>query len=140
MHPGADAKGLLTVGGRDPRISKAGYFLRKAKMDELPQLINILKGEMSFVGPRPEVRKYVDLYSKEQLKVLTVRPGLTDYASLQYLDESEWLAKSDDPEKAYIDDIMPAKLRLNLKYIQDQSMMLDLKIIMQTIGSIIRSK
>jgi lipopolysaccharide/colanic/teichoic acid biosynthesis glycosyltransferase len=139
MHPGADAKGLLTVGGRDPRISRAGFFLRKTKMDELPQLINIIRGEMSFVGPRPEVRKYVELYSAEQMNVLAVRPGLTDYASLEYLDESELLEKSEDPEKAYVEDIMPAKLKLNMKYIREQSMMLDLKIIFKTIGSIIRS-
>lgn len=140
MHPGADSKGLLTVGGRDPRISRAGYMLRKTKLDELPQLINILRGEMSFVGPRPEVRKYVDMYDEEQIKVLAVRPGLTDYASLEYLDENTLLEKSDDPEKAYIEDIMPAKLALNIKYIHDQSVVLDISIIMKTIGSIFFAK
>ncbi|MEN8223891.1 MAG: sugar transferase [Bacteroidota bacterium] len=136
MHPGADSKGLLTVGGRDPRVSKAGYFLRKTKLDELPQLLNILKGDMSFVGPRPEVRKYVDLYKESQMAVLDVRPGLTDYASLQYFEENKLLEKSEDPEKAYIEQIMPAKLDLNLRYIRDRSFWLDLRIIMKTIARI----
>jgi lipopolysaccharide/colanic/teichoic acid biosynthesis glycosyltransferase len=112
MVPDADKKGLLTVGGRDPRITRAGYFLRKYKLDELPQLINVLLGDMSLVGPRPEVRKYVDLYSDEQRKVLSVRPGITDHASLEYFEENELLAKSDNPEETYIKDVMPAKLTL----------------------------
>jgi lipopolysaccharide/colanic/teichoic acid biosynthesis glycosyltransferase len=136
MHPGADAKGLLTVGSKDPRVSSAGYYLRKAKLDELPQLLNIIKGEMSIVGPRPEVRKYVTLYTAEQQKVLDVRPGLTDYASLEYFEENKILSASADPEKVYIEEIMPAKLELNLRYIKEQSMMLDIRIIGRTISKI----
>lgn len=136
MRPGSDAKGLLTVGERDPRVTNAGHWLRKTKLDELPQLINILVGDMSVVGPRPEVRKYVDLYTVEQIKVLDVRPGLTDYASLEYINESEILGNSPDPEKTYIETIMPAKLELNLLYITEQSFGGDLKIIFKTIGKI----
>lgn len=133
MRSGADAAGLLTVGGRDPRVTRAGYYLRKVKLDELPQLVNILKGDMSFVGPRPEVRKYVDLYTKEQLAVLQVRPGLTDYASLEYFEENNLLEESGDPEKTYIEEIMPAKLALNMKYIRKQSLPVDIRIICRTI-------
>lgn len=136
MRPGSDAKGLLTVGERDPRVTNAGHWLRKTKLDELPQLINILIGQMSVVGPRPEVRKYVDLYTAEQMKVLDVRPGLTDYASLEYINESEILGNSPDPEKTYIETIMPAKLELNLLYITEQSFGRDLKIIFKTISKI----
>lgn len=138
MHPGADSKGLLTVGGRDPRITRAGRFLRKAKLDEMPQLFNILAGQMSIVGPRPEVRRYVDLYNEEQLKVLEVRPGLTDYASLEYINESEILSHHDDPEKAYIEIIMPAKLELNLKYIRERTMVKDIVIILKTLNRIFK--
>ncbi len=138
MHPGADTKGLLTVGERDPRITGAGYSLRRTKLDELPQLINILAGDMSLVGPRPEVRKYVDLYTDEQLKVLDIRPGLTDNASLAYIDESEILAKSEDPEKTYIETILPAKLELNLQYIRERSLVKDIGIIFRTISGIFR--
>jgi lipopolysaccharide/colanic/teichoic acid biosynthesis glycosyltransferase len=136
MVPGAHKSGLLTVGGRDPRITKVGYFLRKYKLDELPQLLNILKGDMSIVGPRPEVRKYVELYNDEQLKVLSVRPGLTDYASLEYINENEILGKSDDPEALYINKVMPEKLQLNLKYIKEKSLITDLKIILKTVAKI----
>ncbi len=121
MHKDSDKKGLLTVGGRDPRVTTIGYYLRKYKLDELPQLFNVLFGTMSLVGPRPEVRKYVDLYTKEQQQVLSVKPGITDFASLEYINENDLLAKSSDPEKIYIDEIMPAKLALNSKYIQQQS-------------------
>jgi len=138
MHPGADAKGLLTVGGRDYRVSRAGYYLRKSKLDELPQLLNIIIGDMSIVGPRPEVRKFVDLYNEKQMKVLSVRPGLTDYASLEYFDENKILEKSSDPEKDYIEIIMPAKLELNLRYISERSLLLDIRIILQTIARIFR--
>ncbi len=134
MRSGSDKKGLLTVGDRDSRITRSGYFLRKSKLDELPQLSNILKGDMSFVGPRPEVRKYVVLYDEEQQKVLSVRPGLTDYASIEYINESEILAASADPEKTYIEKIMPAKLKLNAKYIREQSFSTDMKIIAKTIA------
>jgi hypothetical protein len=137
MFIGSDKAGLLTVGGRDPRITKVGVFIRKYKLDELPQLINVLNGEMSLVGPRPEVRKYVAMYNVEQLKVLSVKPGITDYASIQYSDENELLAKSVDPEKTYIDEVMPAKLLLNLKYINEISWLTDLKIIGLTVRKII---
>ena len=136
MHTDADKKGLLTVGGRDPRITRIGYFIRKFKIDELSQLINVLKGDMSLVGPRPEVRKYVNLYTPEQLKVLHVKPGITDPASIAYFDENELLAKAKDPEKTYIEEIMPAKLKLNLEYIDRASLYYDLKIIIKTIGKI----
>jgi len=138
MYENADKAGLLTIGGRDPRITAAGYYLRKTKLDELPQLINILAGQMSIVGPRPEVRKYVDMYSEEQMKVLEIRPGLTDYASLEYINESDILSGHSDPEKAYIEIIMPAKLELNLKYKEERSMGKDVSIILKTIGEIFR--
>jgi lipopolysaccharide/colanic/teichoic acid biosynthesis glycosyltransferase len=133
MHTGSDSGGLLTGGEDDSRITKTGLFLRKYKLDELPQLLNILKGDMSFVGPRPEVRKYVDLYDERQKQVLTVRPGLTDYASLEYINENEVLSKYNNAEKAYIEKVMPAKLQLNLKYIAEKSLVTDLKIIVKTL-------
>ncbi len=136
MRPQSEQKGLLTVGDSDKRITKVGYFIRKYKLDELPQLINILKGDMSIVGPRPEVEKYVKLYTDEQRKVLTVRPGLTDYASLEYFKESELLSQSADPEATYIGEIMPVKLRLNLKYIKERNLFIDFKIIGKTISKI----
>lgn len=136
MHVDADKKGLLTVGGRDPRVTRMGYRLRKYKLDELPQLFNVLTGTMSLVGPRPEVKKYVDLYTAEQLKVLSLTPGITDYASIAYSDENERLAKSAHPEQTYIEEIMPAKLQLNLKYLQEQSLLTDVKIIIRTIRKI----
>ncbi len=129
---------LLTVGTRDDRITRAGFYLRKFKIDELPQLINVLKGEMSLVGPRPEVAKYVDQYNPEQRQVLTVKPGLTDYASIQYADENELLEQYDDPEKAYIQHIMPDKLRLNLMYIENQGMWTDVKILARTVWRLMR--
>ncbi len=137
MRKDAHKQGLLTVGGRDARITKVGYFLRKYKLDELPQFINIFFGDMSFVGPRPEVRKYVDMYNTQQLHVLDVKPGLTDYASIEYMDENDLLAQSDEPEKTYIEEIMPAKLEYNMRYIQDQGMITDLKIIFRTLSKII---
>lgn len=133
MRVNADKAGLLTVGGRDNRITNAGYYLRKFKIDELPQLLNVLKGEMSLVGPRPEVRKYVDLYTPDQQKVLQVRPGITDMASIAYKNENELLAKSADPEKTYIEEVMPEKLKLNMVYINDPSLINYLKIIVKTI-------
>lgn len=132
MHSNAEKKGLITVGYNDSRITKVGYYLRKYKIDELPQLINVLFGTMSFVGPRPEVKKYVDLYSIEQLKVLSVKPGITDYASIEYSNENEILAKSENPDKTYIEEIMPAKLALNNKYINEMSFVTDIKIIFNT--------
>ncbi len=132
----SDQQGLLTIGETDKRITGTGKFLRKYKLDELPQLFNILIGEMSFIGPRPEVRKYVDLYTPEQQAVLEVRPGLTDYASIAFIDENKLLGESQDPEKTYIEEIMPAKLALNQKYIQEQSLGTDIKILRKTIRGI----
>lgn len=138
MRTDADKAGLLTVGGRDNRITKVGYYIRKYKIDELPQLINVLIGDMSLVGPRPEVRKYVDMYTTEQLEVLSVKPGITDYASIEYSNENEILGKASDPEFVYINEIMPAKLNLNLKYIKEQGVGTDLKIIFNTILKIVK--
>lgn len=138
MRTGSDQKGLLTVGERDSRITRVGYFLRKYKIDEFPQLLNVLKGDMSIVGPRPEVRKYVDMYTPEQMRVLSVRPGLTDLASIQYVHENELLAASEDPEKTYIEEVMPAKLALNLQYIDHQSVVGDIKLICKTFVAILR--
>ena len=134
----ADKKGLITVGGRDPRITHSGYFIRKYKLDELPQLINVLVGDMSLVGPRPEVRKYVELYTDEQQKVLSVKPGITDYASIEYMDENEILGKSNDPEKTYIEEIMPEKIKYNMKYIQNKNVSEYFKIIFLTLLKIVR--
>ncbi|MES2284816.1 MAG: sugar transferase [Bacteroidota bacterium] len=138
MRTGADKKGLLTVGGRDSRITRMGYFIRKYKIDELPQLLNVFLGDMSLVGPRPEVRKYVDLYNEKQKMVLSVKPGITDYASIEYSNENELLGKAENPEQVYIEEIMPAKLKLNLKYIDEQGLITDLKIIFKTIGKIVK--
>lgn len=136
MRTDADRLGLLTVGARDPRVTRVGYYLRKYKIDELPQLLNILVGDMSFVGPRPEVRKYVNLYNNEQKKVLSVRPGLTDYASIAYINENEILEKANDKEQTYINEIMPEKIKLNMKFIQNPSLYQYFKIIFLTIKSI----
>jgi lipopolysaccharide/colanic/teichoic acid biosynthesis glycosyltransferase len=132
MRTDADKLGKLTVGMRDPRITRIGYFIRKFKLDEFPQFINVLKGEMSIVGPRPDVKEFVDLYTAEQRTILLVKPGITDYASLEYFEESDLLAKSSDPEKTYIEEIMPAKIRLNQKYIANSTLFVDLKIIFLT--------
>jgi lipopolysaccharide/colanic/teichoic acid biosynthesis glycosyltransferase len=139
MRTGADKTGLLTIGGRDSRITRTGYYLRKYKLDELPQLLNVLIGDMSLVGPRPEVRKYVEHYSADQLQVLRVRPGITDYASIAYLNESDLLAKSTNPEQTYLEVIMPAKLALNRRYIDEKSAFKDVKIILQTLFRIMRA-
>lgn len=138
MRVGADKQGLITVGGRDPRITHIGYFIRKYKLDELPQLFNVLKGDMSLVGPRPEVRKYVDLYTDEQRKVLSVRPGITDYASIEYVDENAILGQAEDADKAYVEQIMPDKIRYNMKYIDNHSLKEYFKIIFLTFQSIVR--
>lgn len=138
MTLSSDSKGLLTVGNRDHRITRIGYFLRKYKIDELPQLFNVFFGSMSFVGPRPEVEKYVALYSDLQLQVLNVKPGLTDYASLEYIDENELLSQSDNPEKTYIEQIMPKKIELALMYVNQQSLQLDISILIRTFIKIIK--
>ena len=136
MASGSDKKGLITVGNNDSRITKPGAFLRKYKLDELPQLINVLNGDMSLVGPRPEVRKYVSLYTEKQLTVLTVKPGITDIASITFSNENELLKGQDDPENFYIETIMPEKLRLNLEYIEKMNFIYDLKLILMTIKKI----
>jgi len=133
----AEKKGnLLTVSG-DPRITKSGRLLRKFKLDELPQLINVLKGEMSLVGPRPEVEKYVNLYTSEQREVLNLYPGITDPASIEYVNESELLAQSSDPEKLYVEKIMPEKIRINLEYARKASWWTDFLVIVKTLARII---
>jgi len=138
MRPDSEAKGQLTIGGRDPRITPVGYFLRKTKLDELPQLVNVLVGDMSIVGPRPEVPRYVALYTAEQRQVLSVRPGITGMASLDYVDENELLARSSDPERTYIEQVMPAKIALDLRYVRERSLLLDLRIIAATVRLIFR--
>lgn len=138
MRVGADKMSLITIGDRDPRVTRAGYYIRKFKLDELPQLWNVLIGDMSLVGPRPEVRRYVDLYTDEQRTVLAVRPGITDYASIEYIDENRLLAQAEDPDKTYIEEIMPAKIALNMRYINHQTIGEYFKIIFLTITKIIR--
>ena len=133
MRLDSDKLGLLTIGGRDPRITRSGYFIRKYKIDELPQLLNVLNGEMSLVGPRPEVRKYVDLYNESQQRTLWVRPGITDEASIVFKNENEILARFSNPEHAYIHEIMPAKIELNKRFIEDPSIFNYFKIIFKTI-------
>lgn len=137
MRVGSDKKGLITVGGRDPRVTRSGYFIRKYKLDELPQLINVLLGDMSLVGPRPEVRKYVEMYTPEQLHVLDVRPGITDMASIRYRNENELLAEAEDPEAFYIKVVMPDKLKINLEYVAKHSFGFDMKLIFKTIREIV---
>lgn len=138
MRMNSDKLGLITVGGRDPRITPLGYYLRKCKLDELPQLLNVLTGEMSFVGPRPEVKKYVDLYTIDQKKVLSIRPGITDWASIYYRDENVILGRSSDPEKEYIEKVMPDKLKYNLVYIENYGPVEYFKIIFGTLWHIVR--
>lgn len=138
MRIGADKMSLITIGNRDPRVTRAGYYLRKLKIDELPQLWNVLTGDMSLVGPRPEVRRYVDLYTPEQRQVLSVRPGITDYASIEYIDENRLLAASKDPDRTYIEQIMPAKIALNMRYINHRTIGEYMRIILLTITKIIR--
>ena len=138
MRTGSDKKGLITVGGHDSRITRMGYFIRKYKIDELPQLWTVLKGDMSLVGPRPEVKTYVDLYTEEQRRVLSVRPGITDYASIEYVDENEILGKAEDPDRVYVEEIMPAKIKLNMRYIENRNLNEYFKIIGLTFINILR--
>ena len=137
MRVDSDKLGLITVGGRDTRVTSIGYYLRKYKLDELPQLINVLTGDMSLVGPRPEVKKYVELYTQEQRKVLSIRPGITDWASIYYRDENEILGQSIDPENDYIEKVMPDKLKYNLIYIENYSSIEYFKIIFSTLWHIV---
>lgn len=137
MRVGADKQGLITVGGRDPRVTRSGYFIRKYKLDEFPQLINVFVGDMSLVGPRPEVRKYVDMYTEEQMRVLDVRPGITDLASIRYRNENELLEKAEDPDQFYVDVIMQDKLAINLEYVANHSFWYDIKLIFKTFWEIV---
>lgn len=137
MRIGADKGSLVTIGGRDPRITRSGYFIRKYKLDELPQLINVFVGDMSLVGPRPEVRHYVDYWTPEQMHVLDVRPGITDPASIKFRNENELMGQAEDPEEYYIQVIMQEKIKLYLEYVQNASFWYDLKLIFQTFKVII---
>lgn len=138
MRTDADKGSLITIGGCDPRVTRSGFYIRKYKLDELAQLINVFIGDMSLVGPRPEVRRYVDLYTEEQRKVLAIRPGITDYASIEYIDENILLEKSDNPEKTYIEEIMPSKIQHNMRYINNPTLIEYFKIIFLTFFKIIR--
>ena len=138
MRVGSDKGSLVTIGGRDPRVTRSGYFIRKWKLDELPQLINVFVGDMSLVGPRPEVRHYVDYWTPEQLHVLDVRPGITDPASIKFRNENELMAAASDPEKYYIEVIMQEKIKLYLEYVENASFWYDLKLIFQTFWVIVR--
>lgn len=138
MRIGSDKKGLITIGEKDNRITKTGFILRKYKLDELPQLWNVFIGDMSLVGPRPEVKKYTDLYTEEQKQVLQVKPGITDWASIKYVDENKILGESKDPDEAYVNLIMPNKIKLNMVYIQHQTLGEYFKIIFTTFKEIVR--
>lgn len=137
MRVGSDKGSQVTIGGHDPRITRSGYFIRKFKLDELPQLINVFIGDMSLVGPRPEVRHYVDYWTPEQMHVLDVRPGITDPASIKFRNENELLEKAEDPEQYYIDVIMQEKLKLYLEYVQNHSFFGDLGLIFKTFWVIV---
>lgn len=137
MRPDSDKLGLITVGGRDPRVTRSGYYIRKYKLDEFPQLINVFIGDMSLVGPRPEVRKYVDMYTTEQMRVLSVRPGITSLASIRYRNENDILAATDDPDRCYIEKVMPDKLAIDLEYVDRATLWNDIKLIFSTFREII---
>ena len=139
MRKNADQSGRLTVGMKDSRITSVGVFIRKYKLDEFPQFINVLIGDMSVVGPRPEVHEFVTMYTEEQQKILTVKPGITDYASLEYLNENEQLAKSEDPKRTYIEEVMPHKIEINQKYLSRPTLGHDLQIIFKTIRRILKN-
>jgi lipopolysaccharide/colanic/teichoic acid biosynthesis glycosyltransferase len=136
MVVGADKIGGPSTAGDDPRVTWIGRFLRKYKLDELPQLLNVLKGEMSLVGPRPEVPQYVELFTQEERAILKVRPGITDWASLWNLDEGEVLAGSPDPERAYMEKVRPGKISLQLEYVRHRSFFMDLVILLQTLVAV----
>ena len=140
MRVGADKGSLVTIGGHDPRVTKSGYFIRKFKFDELPQLINVFLGDMSLVGPRPEVRHYVDYWTPEQMHVLDVRPGITDPASIKFRNENELMEKADDPEKYYIEVIMQEKIRLYLEYVEKHSFLYDIGLIFKTFFVIVHER
>lgn len=138
MRVGSDKGSLITIGGRDPRITRSGYFIRKSKLDELPQLINVFVGDMSLVGPRPEVRHYVDYWTPEQMHVLDVRPGITDPASIKFCNESELMAQAEDPEKYYIEVIMQEKIKIYLEYVENHSFLGDIGLIFKTFWTIVK--
>ena len=140
MRVGADKGSLVTIGGHDPRVTKSGYFIRKFKFDELPQLINVFLGDMSLVGPRPEVRHYVDYWTPEQMHVLDVRPGITDPASIKYRNENELMEKAEDPEKYYIEVIMQEKIKLYLEYVEKHSFLYDIGLIFKTFWVIVKER
>lgn len=140
MRVGSDKGSQITVGGHDSRITRSGYFIRKTKIDELPQLINVFIGDMSLVGPRPEVRHYVDMWTPEQMNVLDVRPGITDPASIRYRNENELLEKAEDPEKYYVEVIMQDKIKLYLEYVEKHSFLYDIKLIFQTFYTIVKER
>ncbi len=138
MRVGSDKGSLVTIGGRDPRITRSGYIIRKLKLDELPQLINVFVGDMSLVGPRPEVRHYVDFWTPEQMRVLSVRPGITDPASIKFRNENELMEKAEDPEKYYIEVIMQEKLKLYLEYVDHHTFLGDIGLIFKTFWAIVK--
>ncbi len=140
MRVGSDKGSLVTIGGHDPRITRSGYFIRKTKIDELPQLINVFIGDMSLVGPRPEVRHYVDYWTPEQMHVLDVRPGITDPASIKFRNENELMDKADDPEKYYVEVIMQEKIKLYLEYVHNASFWYDIKLIFKTFWVIVKER
>ena len=140
MRVGADKGSLVTIGGHDPRVTKSGYFIRKFKFDELPQLINVFLGDMSLVGPRPEVRHYVDYWTPEQMHVLDVRPGITDPASIKFRNENELMEKAEDPEKYYIEVIMQEKIKLYLEYVEKHSFLYDIGLIFKTFWVIVSER
>ncbi len=137
MRPDSDKLGLITVGGHDPRVTRSGYYIRKYKLDEFPQLINVFLGDMSLVGPRPEVRKYVNMYTPEQMRVLSVRPGITSLASIRYRNENDILAAAEDPDKCYVEQVMPDKLSIDLEYVTKANFWNDIKLIFSTFKEII---
>lgn len=140
MRVGADKGSLVTIGGHDPRVTKSGYFIRKFKFDELPQLINVFVGDMSLVGPRPEVRHYVDYWTPEQIHVLDVRPGITDPASIKFRNENELMEQAEDPEKYYIEVIMQEKIKLYLEYVEKHSFLYDIGLIFKTFWVIVSER
>ena len=140
MRVGADKGSLVTIGGHDPRVTRSGYFIRKFKFDELPQLINVFLGDMSLVGPRPEVRHYVDYWTPEQMHVLDVRPGITDPASIKFRNENELMENAEDPEKYYIEVIMQEKIKLYLEYVEKHSFFYDLGLIFKTFWVIVSER
>lgn len=140
MRVGADKGSLVTIGGHDPRVTKSGYFIRKFKFDELPQLINVFLGDMSLVGPRPEVRHYVDYWTPEQMHVLDVRPGITDPASIKFRNENELMEKAEDPERYYIEVIMQEKIKLYLEYVEKHNFLYDFGLILQTFWVIVKER